>query len=109
MPFLELKDITQHEVLPGCRARFVHGDDMTVSYWNIEPGAVIPDHAHPHEQIGSIIEGTMELTVAGEMRVVTAGHVATIPSNIPHSVKAITECYVIDVFYPVREDYRKMG
>jgi hypothetical protein len=25
---------------------------------------------------------------------------------VPHSGKALTKCYIIDPFYPVREDYR---
>jgi len=30
---------------------------------------------------------------------------AFIPSNTPHSAKAITECKVIDCFLPVRQDF----
>jgi len=106
MPFLELSQIDQREMLPGCHARFVHGDNMTVSYWNLDKGAVIPEHAHRHEQVTSLIEGEMELTLDGECKLLPPGSVVAIPSNGKHGVKALTQCYVIDVFYPVREDYR---
>lgn len=31
--------------------------------------------------------------------------VARVPSNLVHSVRAITNCKVINIFYPVREDF----
>jgi quercetin dioxygenase-like cupin family protein len=33
------------------------------------------------------------------------GSVAVIPSNARHSGKAVTACRILDVFYPLREDY----
>ena len=33
------------------------------------------------------------------------GDVAIIPSNIRHAGYAETDCQIIDVFYPIREDY----
>ncbi|MDE3089101.1 MAG: cupin domain-containing protein [Chloroflexota bacterium] len=53
-----------------------------------------------------VLEGEFELTDAGETKVLKPGQDAVIPSNIPHSGKALTKCYIIDAFYPVREDYR---
>lgn len=32
--------------------------------------------------------------------------IAIIPSNIPHSAKALTACKVTDIFSPVRKDYK---
>jgi quercetin dioxygenase-like cupin family protein len=53
-----------------------------------------------------ILEGEFELTVAGEIKILKPGQVAVIASNVPHSGKALTQCRIIDAFYPVREDYR---
>ena len=106
MPFLEVNNLEPRQMLPGCIARFVHADNMTISYWDLEPGAVIPNHSHPHEQVSSVIRGELELTVGGETRLLGPGGVAIVGSNVEHSVNALSECYVIDAFYPVREDYR---
>lgn len=35
----------------------------------------------------------------------SAGMVSHVPSNIFHSAKAITDCKVINIFYPAREDF----
>ena len=106
MAFFELDEIPKRAMLPGCKARFIHSDAMTVSHWYLDKGAVIPLHSHPHEQVTTLIEGELELTVDGETQLLKPGSGAIIPSGSPHSARAKTGCYVIDVFYPVREDYR---
>ena len=106
MGFLTLGDIAESEPVPGFRVRFVHGDNMTIAYWEVDEEAVLPDHSHPHEQISSVIEGQFELTIEGVTEILGPGSVGVIPPNAPHSGKAITDCRIIDAFYPVREDYR---
>jgi len=109
MPFYNLADIMQHELFPGYRTRFVHSTNMTFSYLEIDAGSPLPEHSHPHEQVATMLEGAFELTVGGETRRVTTGDVAVIPSNVKHSGIAITDCKILDVFYPIRDDYVAKG
>lgn len=105
--WIQLDGCEVREVFPGFKGRFVHSAHMTFVHWSIEPGAVFPRHSHPHEQVVNLIEGEFELTVDGETRVIGPRSVAIIPSNAAHSGKALTFCRIIDVFYPIRDDYRK--
>ncbi len=34
------------------------------------------------------------------------GDVFIIPGDVPHSGRSITDCYLIDVWHPTREDYK---
>jgi quercetin dioxygenase-like cupin family protein len=106
MAFINLSDLEEKELVPGYHVRFVHSDNMTFAYWTIDAGAALPDHQHPHEQVANVTEGEFLLTVDGETRGMKPGQVAVIPGNTPHSGKAVTDCKIIDVFYPVREDYK---
>ena len=106
MPFVELSEIREREPVPGYRVRFIHSDSMTVAYWEIEPGASMPSHSHSHEQIVNLIEGEFELMVGDEVRSLVPGLVAVVPPDVPHSGRALTRCRIMDVFHPVREDYR---
>jgi quercetin dioxygenase-like cupin family protein len=106
MPFLSLEELEERELVPGFKGRFVHSENMTFAYWNIEAGATLPEHSHPHEQVANVIEGELELTLNGATKILSPGSVAVIPGDATHTGKAITRCRVIDVFYPVREDYR---
>ena len=106
-PIQELRLIEEREIIPKCHVRFIHSDNVTLSYWNLEQGAVLPSHSHPHEQVCNVIKGRMDLTLGDETLHLTQGMVVVIPPNVPHSAKAHEPCYVIDVFYPIREDYRR--
>jgi len=105
MAFIKIDSIGQREILPGYTVRFVHTDSMTFAYWDVKAGSPLPEHSHHHEQVASVVEGTYELTVNGETKKLQAGEIAVIPSNVPHSGVAITDCKLMDVFCPVREDY----
>jgi len=106
MGFLNLKDIEQKEIVKGYKARFVHSDNMTTAYWEVEASAELPQHSHMNEQISNVTKGKFEFNLDGEIKTLEPGDVVVIPSNVPHSGKAVTDCLIIDTFHPVREDYR---
>ncbi len=106
MPFIDLDQIKAKEIVPGYRALFVHSDSMTLAYWTVEAGADLPEHSHPQEQVANVLEGTFELTIAEKTRRLGPGTVAVIPSNAVHAGTAITDCRILDVFHPVREEYK---
>ena len=101
-----ISNIKEKELFQGIRARFIHTQNNTIGYVELDKGAILPEHAHIHEQTTQIIEGELELTVDGKTEIFSPGMTITIPSNITHSAIALTNCKVTDVFYPVREDYK---
>ncbi|QTA89733.1 cupin domain-containing protein [Desulfonema magnum] len=105
MQFISLKDLREKELVPGFKVRFVHSDNMTLAYWTIKGNSSLPGHSHLHEQVVNIIEGEFELTIDGEVRILKGGEVAVIPPHVTHSGRSVTDCSIIDVFYPIREDY----
>ena len=105
MNYQSLDTIQPQEILPGYTVRFIHGEKMTMAFWEVKAGSPLPEHAHHHEQVANVLEGEYELTVDGETRRLKPGEAVVIPSNVPHSGVAITDCRLLDVFSPVREDY----
>ncbi len=106
MKLFDLNTIQAREIVPGFHAKFVHSDNMTLGFWNIDAAAIMPEHSHPHEQIVNVIEGRFELTVAGETRELAAGSSVVLAPEVKHSGKALTRCRIIDSFYPVRDEYK---
>ena len=103
---MRIDDIERRELIPGTSVRFVHSDRMTVAYWHFDPGIDLPEHSPPHDQITNVLEGEFELTVEGAPEILKAGHYRVIPPDVVHSGRSITACTIIDVFSPVRDDYR---
>lgn len=105
MGFIDTTTLDSQEVVPGYHGVFIHTDNMTIVHWRIEPGAELPEHSHPHEQIVNVIEGEFELEIDEDRERIGPGGVAVIPSHVKHAGRALTACRIIDVFYPMREDY----
>lgn len=106
MPFFEIQDLEPIEPVPGCRMRTPFGKNLMLSYLEMDEGAEIPLHHHPHEQGGILLQGRMQLTIGDETRTVEPGGMYLIPADVPHrAVPVGGPAVVLDVFSPVREDY----
>ena len=106
MAVVKLDQVAEREPMLGFKGRFVHAQEMTLVCWAIAAGAMLPEHSHPHEQITAVLDGEFEMVVSGEAERLGPGSVIAIPSQAVHSGRAVTACRIIDVFHPVREDYR---
>jgi quercetin dioxygenase-like cupin family protein len=106
MGFFKQDDMQAKVLFPGCRANLVHTENMTISHVRLDAGAVVPEHSHVHEQISNVIEGQFQFAIEGKTIVMGPGDTGVMPSHAAHSGKAITDCYIIDIFYPVRQDYK---
>ena len=101
-----IKNVKPKELAPGITGYYAHGDKSTFGYVELKKGSSVPLHHHINEQITYMIEGQLDMVIGGAACSLTTGMYHVIPSNMPHSAIAITDCKVIDVFGPVREDYK---
>ena len=105
MPFIEYTKKKKVKIWDGIYAQAHHSNGMTHGHISIGKGVDLPEHHHVHEQWSHLLEGEMIFIVGGEERHMKPGETAYIPSNVPHSGRTITDCKLIDVFMPVREDW----
>ncbi|GAA4281374.1 cupin domain-containing protein [Gaetbulibacter aestuarii] len=101
-----IKNIPSKELAKGISGRYIHTDHNTIGFITVEKGAILPEHSHIHEQITQMVSGKFEMTIDGVTQILEAGSVCVIPSNVTHSAVALSDCEIIDTFYPVREDYK---
>ena len=102
----KIKDVKPKALVPGIAGYYAHGELHTFGYVEIKKGSIVPEHRHEHEQITFILEGQLDMVIAGDPYSLTAGSYYIIHANVPHSAVAATDCVVIDTFSPVREDYK---
>ena len=107
MAFIDYNSVAEFEIWPGFTARLFHSQQLTFGEVHITEGAMLPEHHHPHEQFTRVVEGSIEFTIDGETRVLSAGMVAHMPPDVPHSARALTKVVVFDTFYPVRQDLKE--
>ena len=105
------------EVAPGMRRRIVNGDGMSLCFWRIKEGVgPTPYAGHPdNEQFGFIIAGQLDFRIGSDdQRVVLGpGDVYWAPKDMPHGDSRFigdperdNEVWILDIFHPVREEYR---
>jgi quercetin dioxygenase-like cupin family protein len=88
-------------------ARPLFGQEVMFNFLEFEPGGLVPLHHHPHEQLGLILGGELLMISGGTPYVLHEDAVYALPGGTPHEGRAGPEgCRVLDVFHPIREDYR---
>src|SRR5262249_12849987 len=100
-------DTTQLKVierLPGWHGRFFHSPSMTFAHYDFRRGSTIHEHFHAQEEVWEVIEGELEVTIDGVAQTLRPGLVGIVPSNVRHSVKALTDGRAIIVDYPLRPE-----
>jgi quercetin dioxygenase-like cupin family protein len=85
--------------------QMIHTQTMTIARITLAQGAVVPRHAHPNEQVATVLEGKLRFVIDGDEHVVGPGESVTLPGEVPHEVEALEDSIVLDVFSPVREDW----
>ena len=82
---------------------------MTFAVVDLDPDATVAEHAHPNEQIGLVLRGSLVFTIGGERRELAPGDSYVIPGGVPHDAVAGPEgCSVVDVFSPLRADWERL-
>ncbi len=100
-------ECSRHTIFPGVRIRTCAAERMMMSFVDLDPGAVVEEHSHPHEQVGMILKGRATFFVGGEEKTLGPGDMYRAPGGVKHRVVALDEpVQVLDIFYPVREEYR---
>jgi quercetin dioxygenase-like cupin family protein len=76
---------------------------MTFAYYTVEAGAWIHEHSHPNDEVWNVIDGQLEMTVAGETQIAGPGCAVVVPPGAAHSLKALTAVRAIVVDHPRRD------
>jgi quercetin dioxygenase-like cupin family protein len=102
-----LSDLRRFRLADGVSAQGLFGEKAMLNLVALAPGATVPRHSHPHEQLGVVLRGELNLVFAGHDRRLKEMDAYALPGDLEHEAKAGPEgALVLDVFTPVREDYR---
>jgi mannose-6-phosphate isomerase-like protein (cupin superfamily) len=63
---IETSRLGVKEPRDGWSGRFSHSQNMTFAYYTVKAGGWIHEHSHPNDEVWNIIDGQLEITIAGE-------------------------------------------
>lgn len=101
-----LSELPVDRPMPKIVRRRVVGEQMMVSAVVLEEGFMLESHQHFNEQFVVVQRGRCVFGLGApgspEYREVEvhAGQVLTLPSNTPHSCRALEETHILDLFSP---------
>jgi quercetin dioxygenase-like cupin family protein len=105
MAFIDPDSMRTNERLPGWHGRYWRSEHMSFAHYAIDAGSSIHEHHHPHEEVWLVLEGELEVTVAGETQRAGPGCVAVVPPDALHSVRALTSGRAVVANHPVRHEF----
>jgi len=82
------------------------GERAMVVEIHLKQGADMPEHAHPHEQLGYVVSGKVEFYIEDEMMLLEKGDAYAVPSQQKHKVVVLEDSVVVDIFAPPRDEWR---
>ena len=95
------------EMMSGLTRRtLLHSDNMTLGEFTFEKGVEVPQHTHPHDQVGYVVSGRMRMVMGDQVTECGPGDSYHAPPNVPHGAVSLEPSVVVDVFSPPREDYQ---
>lgn len=94
---------------PGMKRQVLaHTDQLMLVRHYFERDWVGARHSHPHHQLVYVISGAIRVDVAGNVFDAHAGDSFVVDGGVEHQASALEPSEVLDVFTPVREDYRDL-
>ena len=105
MAFIDTKELEILDKRPGWRGRLFHSKNNTFVWWEFDQNADIHRHHHEQEEVWHVIEGVLEVTVAGETQRCGPGTAVIVPPDTPHSVLVVKAGRALVVDHPLREDF----
>ncbi|NPV06623.1 MAG: cupin domain-containing protein [Anaerolineae bacterium] len=100
-------DLPWVEASPGISRRVLAGERLMLVEIRIDADRTVAAHAHPHEQIGYVLEGRVRFRTGGSEKILGPGGTYSVPGGEEHSAEALgAAARLVEVFTPPREDFR---
>jgi quercetin dioxygenase-like cupin family protein len=100
------KEIAAKDLGNGVTRKVLSYSDNIMSVeLRFRKGAIGELHKHPHEQIGYIVSGSLQLLGGQEPVTLNTGDTYYIPTGEEHGVIALEDTVLLDIFTPMRNDF----
>jgi quercetin dioxygenase-like cupin family protein len=93
-------------IFPNVSLLSVGGDQVLLCRVAYAPGTTVKLHSHEHtEQLMAIVDGSVDVTIAGETKTMAAGDVCVINRGVEHEVYSENGVTFFEALAPVPLDH----
>ncbi len=108
--FIDKENTPKIDHAPGVETTILAGQDgegMMMVLTEVSPGANVPAHSHPHQQMGVVYAGKAKMRIGNESRIVEKGNFCIMPPDVEHEAACVGDepFVMLDIFYPARKDF----
>ncbi len=83
-----------------------YGGNLMLVEFTFDAGVSSWLHSHPHEQVGYVVSGEIDLIMEGQPTTrLLAGGSYYVPPNVKHHITTYAPTVLVDCFTPLREDF----
>ncbi|MCM4168486.1 hypothetical protein KCTC52924_02061 [Arenibacter antarcticus] len=97
---IKLSKLNSKEMMPGYHGKLIHTQNMSLVFWKLEEGAIVPEHSPSNEQVMQVLKGHFEFTLSGTTILYSSVDLVIISPMSHPSGKALTACKIMDIFSP---------
>ncbi len=110
MSVVKTEDVKSFNPEPGMvRQVLAHHEKLMMIRHFFDKDWVGAKHSHPHEQLVYVVKGRIRIEIAGKTPFeVCTGESFVVDGGIDHQAWALEDSEVLDVFTPMREDYKEL-
>lgn len=105
--YSKASDSGYHSPIEGIAQKtLVYGDNTLMTEFRLKKGSILPRHSHIHEQTGYLVSGRIRLQIEDQSFDCGPGDSWCVPGDAIHGADILEDAVAIEVFSPVREDYK---
>jgi quercetin dioxygenase-like cupin family protein len=86
---VKLSDLVDYQPGAVVSREVLRKQTGTVTLFAFDDGQGLSEHTTPFDALVNILQGEMEITIAGKPLTVTAGEIVIMPATQPHALRAI--------------------
>jgi quercetin dioxygenase-like cupin family protein len=87
---VRIEELAQYQPGSVVSRQIVKREKGNVTLFAFDAGQELSEHTAPYDALVHVIDGEVEITIAGKQVRAKAGEMVIMPANQPHALKAIT-------------------
>jgi quercetin dioxygenase-like cupin family protein len=99
-----LDDIIEYQTGSVVSRTLMKNEAGSITLFAFDAGQILSEHTVPYKAFLQVIDGEVEITIAGETFQLSGGQIIVLPANKPHSVNAVQKFKMILTLLRSHED-----